>query len=145
MQQHDETSGIANRGSDPKEPQQLPLAQLVSQLSRDAGVLAKQEIALAKQEAADKLAQVKAQLVGLTVGGLLLHCGVLAFVACGILLLAAILPAWLAALIAAGSLSAAGGALVLRAKTQLAKVDFAPTQVTRSVKEDVQAMKEAAQ
>ncbi len=146
MERHEENSGVASLGQAPRPAlEHQPLADLVSDLSRDATLLAQQEIALAKQEAADKLGLVKNELVGLAVGGVLLHSGILALLAGVILALAQVLAPWLAALVAGGALLAIGAALLLKAKARLAKLELAPKQVIGSVKRDVRAVKEAAE
>lgn len=146
MERYVENSGVASLGQTPQPAlENQPLADLVSSLSRDATLLAQQEIALAKQEAADKLGLVKAELVGLAVGGVLLHSGILALLAGVILALAQVLPAWVAALAAGAALMAVGAGLLLKAKTRLGRLDLAPTRVTSSVKRDVHAIKEAAE
>jgi Putative Actinobacterial Holin-X, holin superfamily III len=146
MDRYEENSGVADLGQTPRQPlENQPLADLVSHLSRDATLLAQQEIALAKQEAADKLGLVKAELVGLAVGGVLLHSGVLALLAGLVLVLAEVLPPWVAALSAGAALFAVGAGLLLKAKTRLSRLELAPKLVVGSVKRDVQAVKEAAE
>jgi len=146
MNPTDEKSGVSELGAGSPERERLreePLANLVSKLSSDVGLLAKQEIALAKQEAAEKLTLVKAEAVGLTVGVVLMHGAVLALLATLILALAQVLPSWLAALVASIGLALAGGALLVRVKNRLAGIDFGPKVVLASVKRDVSAVKEA--
>lgn len=146
MERHEEKSGIASLGQPPRPAlENKPLADLVSDLSRDAQLLAQQEVALAKQEAADKLGLVKNELVGLAVGGVLLHSGILALLAGVILALAQVLPPWVAALVAGAALLAVGAGLLLKAKARLSQLDLAPKQVVGSVKRDVRAVKEAAE
>lgn len=125
--------------------QDRPLGELVGELSRDGSRLVQQEIALAKQELSDKLDTVTAQLTGLAVGGVLLHGGVLCAIAGLVALLAAVLPIWGAALIAAAALSSLGAVLMLRAKSQLSSLKLAPSGLVSNLKEDVRVMKEAAQ
>jgi hypothetical protein len=125
--------------------QDRPLGELIAGLSRDGTLLVQQEIALAKQEMSDKLGKVASQLVGLAIGGVLLHCGILAAIGCGVLLLAAVVPAWAATLIAAVALLASGAVLVLRAKSQLSTLQLAPKALVSSLKQDARSIKEAAQ
>jgi Putative Actinobacterial Holin-X, holin superfamily III len=144
MERHEEHSGVANLGPAPRPAlEERPLTELLTNLSRDATLLAQQEVALAKQEAADKLGMVKAELVGLVLGAVLLHSGVLALVSALILALAAVVAPWLAALVSGGALFAIGGALLLKAKSRLAGLDLSPSRATASVKHDVRAAKEA--
>jgi hypothetical protein len=145
MERHEERSGVATLGHFARpDVNDRPLTELVSQLSRDTTLLAQQEIALAKQEAADKLGLLKAEVVGVAIGAVLLHAGVMAALAGGILALALVLPPWAAALLSGLALLAAGAVLLLKAKSRLAQLELAPKAVVRNVKEDVQAVKEAA-
>lgn len=146
MERHEENSGVADLGHAPRPAlADQPLADLVSHLSRDATLLAQQEVALAKQEAADKLGLIKDELVGLAVGGVLLHAGILALLAGAILALAQVLAPWLAAVVAGGALLAVGAGLLLKAKARLSQLELAPKQAVGSVKRDVRAVKEAAE
>jgi len=146
MERHEENSGVASLGHASRPAlENQPLADLVSDLSRDASLLAQQEVALAKQEAADKLGVLKNEAVGLVLGGVLLHSGILAVLAGIILALAEVLPPYLSALIAGAALLAIGAGLLVNAKNRLAKLDLAPKQVMTSVKRDVRAVKEAAE
>jgi hypothetical protein len=146
MERHDENSGVASLGHAPRPAlENQPLADLVSDLTRDASLLAQQEVALAKQEAADKLSVIKNEAVGLALGAVLLHSGVLALLAGVILALAEVLPPYLAALIAGAALLAVGAGLLVNAKKRLGQLDLAPKQVVTSVKRDVRAVKEAAE
>lgn len=145
MDVSDEQSGVSTFGAGGREElREKPLSELLPQLTRDITLLAQQEIALAKQEAADKLDVVKAEAVGLTLGAVLLHSGLLALVAAAVMLLATFLPAWLAALISGGALAAAGAALLLRGKTRLSELELGPKLVIQNVERDVSAIKEAA-
>jgi hypothetical protein len=147
MEQLEENRRVANaslRQGEDAPSTDPPLTELLGRLSRDTSLLAQQEIALAKQEAADKLAIIKAELVGVTVGGVLVQAGVLALIAGGILALALVLPPWAAALVAGGVLLAVGAGLLLKAKERLSKLDLAPKKTVQTVKQDVYAVKEAA-
>lgn len=145
MERYEEKSGVAELGHFPRpDLGERPLTELVSRLSRDTTLLAQQEIALAKQELADKLTLVKAEAVGVAVGAVLLHAGLLAALAGAVLALALVLPAWAAALVSGVVLAGAGASLLLKAKTRLSKLELAPKATARNVKEDVHAIKEAA-
>jgi uncharacterized membrane protein len=141
----EEQSGVSSFGAAGRELlHDKPLSELLPQLTKDVTLLAQQEIALAKQEAADKLTVIKTEAVGLTVGAVLLHSGLLVLVAAVVLLLATFLPAWLAALIGGGGLALAGALLLLRGKARLSELDLGPKLVIENVEQDVSAIKEAA-
>lgn len=145
MDLSEEKSGVSSFGAASREQlHDKPLSELLPQLTKDVTLLAQQEIALAKQEAADKLTVIKTEAVGLTLGAVLLHSGLLALVAAITLLLATFLPAWIAALVCGGALAASGGALLLRGKSRLSQLSLGPTLVLENVERDVSAIKEAA-
>jgi hypothetical protein len=106
-------------------------------------LLVRQEIALAKRETSDKLNLLKAEALAVSLGGMLLHVGLLVLVASGVLALAKALPAWASALIVGGVLVIAGAVMLAQAKARLAKLDLAPQATMKSVEQDVQAVKEA--
>ena len=125
---------------------QASAGQLVRQLSEQASMLARQEVELAKAELA-----IKGKRAGIG-AGMFGGAGAFAFYALGALTAAAILAistaldGWIAALIVAFALAAAGGALALRGK---AKVQQAtpplPEKAATSTKEDLQWVKTRAQ
>jgi hypothetical protein len=121
-----------------------PLPDLVERLSHDVTLLARQEVALAKREAADKLAKVQAEALGLAIGGGMVHAGLLATVAALVLGLAEVIAPWLAGLIVGVLLLGCGGIILLRGKARLAQIDLAPKLVLDNVAQDIAAVKEAA-
>jgi len=120
-----------------------PAAEILSRLSSDLTLLVRQEIALAKRETASKLNVLKAEALVLSLGGVLLHVGLLVLVAAGVLALAEALPAWASALIVGGGLVVSGAVILAQAKARLAKLDLAPQATMKSVERDVRAVKEA--
>lgn len=145
MDLSDEKSGVSTFGAGGREElREKPLSELLPQLTRDITLLAQQEVALAKQEAADKLGVIKTEAVGLTLGAVLLHSGLLALVAAFTLLLATFLPPWVAASVCGAVLAGAGALLLLRGKARLSQLDLGPKLVLENVSQDVSAIKEAA-
>jgi hypothetical protein len=133
---------IAHNGHSPD----APVAELLKQLSDQASRLARQEVALAKVELAEKGKQAG---VG---AGMFGGAGVFAFYALGALTTAAILglatgvAGWLAAIVVAGVLAAIAGVLALQGKTRIKEAaPPVPERATESTKEDVQWMKARAQ
>jgi Putative Actinobacterial Holin-X, holin superfamily III len=124
----------------------VPMAELVKQLSEQTSRLARQEVELAKAELA-----VKGKRAGIG-AGMFGGAGVLGLYALGALTAAAILglatavSAWLAALIVAAVLAAVAGLLALRGRTKVRQATPpVPEHATESVKEDVQWAKMRAQ
>lgn len=121
-----------------------PLTEVVTQLSKDLSLLVRQEVGLAKREAAEKLRALLSGVASAAIGGLILHIGALALTAALILLLGQAVPAWLAALIV-GVVYVALGALLLRQGTsRLREVRLEPEKSAENLKRDVEAIKHAA-
>jgi membrane protein len=125
---------------------QASVAELVKQLSEQTSRLAHQEVELAKAELA-----AKGKRAGIG-AGMFGGAGILGFYAAGALIAAAILglataiAGWLAALVVAAVLAAAGGLLALQGKKKVEQATPPlPEQATESVKEDVQWVKTRAQ
>lgn len=125
--------------------EERPLRELVLQLSQDASRLVEQEIALAKQEAREKVEQLQRGVLGISAGALVLQTGFLALTAALILLLAQSLPSWVAALVIGAAFCVVGGMVFAKGKRVLQHVDLKPEKTAHSVKEDVNVIKEAAQ
>jgi predicted phage tail protein len=121
------------------------LPELTRRLADDFKLLARQEAELAKRELTEKLSQVARQAVQLALGAAALLLGLLVLLAAGVLALATIMPAWAAALLIGGSLSLLGIVLVLSGKTKLSRIDLKPQQAVESVRQDVAALKKAAE
>ena len=132
-------SGLPDEGTLRHEP----FKDLVTNLSRDVGLLMRQEVALAKEEATAKVSRVKAEAAGLAVGGALVHISVLVFAAALVLGLAELMPPWIAALLSAVVLLGIGGGLLLRGKSRLADLELAPKRTLENVQRDVAAVQEA--
>jgi hypothetical protein len=128
----------------PAQPEDQPLREIIGQLSRDGSLLVKQEIALAKLELSEKAARFRTQATVIAAGGIALYTGALALVAGLILLLALAMPAWASALLVGTAIATVGAVLLLRGKNNLEKLDLKPDQTVTNVRQDVDAIKEAA-
>lgn len=124
--------------------EERPLRELVLQLSSDVSRLVEQEVALAKQEARETLAEVQSSALALSAGVMILHVSVAALAAALTLVLSTRLTGWVAALIVGVVFAIAGGMLLSRGKRGLERVSLMPDKTVTSVKEDVKAIKEAA-
>jgi hypothetical protein len=125
---------------------ELPVAELLKELSEQTSTLVHQELELAKLELAQK---GKRAGVGT---GLFGGASVIALYAVGaltaaiVLLLATTLAGWLAALIVAAAYGLLAGGLALAGRAQVQQATPpVPQQATESVKEDVQWAKANAQ
>ena len=119
-------------------------AELVKDLSRQASLLVRQEIQLAKTEMQHKLSKVTQDLAGLVTGGIVAYLGGLALTAFLILLLIDPigLAPWLSALIVGVVLGVIGWFMLQRGLKNLKEVDPAPRRTVESIKEDIQWAKE---
>ena len=116
-----------------------PIGELLKQLSEETTRLVHQELELAKAELAQKGRQA-----GLG-AGLFGAAGVIGFLAlaalttCIILLLDAVMPAWLAALIVAAVYAAVAAVLAMRGRAKVKQATPpVPEQTVETVKEDVE-------
>lgn len=124
---------------------EVPVAQLVTQLSEQSTALARMEVELAKLELAQKAKRAGlgagmfggAGLFGLGLFGALTACFILAF--------NLILPAWAAAFVVAGLYAMVAGGLALSGKSNLRRgIPPVPKRAVESTKEDVQWMRHRA-
>jgi hypothetical protein len=116
-----------------------PIGELLKQLSEETTQLVHQELELAKAELAQKGKQagLGAGLFG--AAGAIGLLAAAALTACFILALAAVMPAWLAALIVAVGYGAVAAVLAVRGRDRVKQaVPPVPEQTIETVKEDVQ-------
>ena len=119
------------------------LADLFAELARETGTLVRQEVGLAVSELADKGSRLGKQVAALAVGAAVAYAGLLAVVAAVIFALGEIgLPWWLAALLVGVAVAAAGYLLINRARTALKQADLLPREAARSLRQDVEMVKE---
>jgi hypothetical protein len=136
------STGGATRAAPAGEPS---TGQLVSELTDQISRLVRDEARLAQAEVTQK-----AKRLGVGAGlfggaGLFAFFGLAALITTAILLLALVLPAWLAALIVTVVLFAVAGVLALVGKKDVQKGSPpVPTEAIASTKVDIQTVKESA-
>lgn len=120
------------------------IGELFGQLTRDMGLLVRQEAQLAKSEVQQKISRTSRDLVSLAGGGIVVLLGALALTAALILVLAGPvgLSPWLAALLVGAVLAAVGGLMLRRALQDLKQTDPTPRRTVESIKHDIQMAKE---
>ena len=118
------------------------LGELFGDLARDTATLVSQEVTLAKTEMTAKATRVGKDIGFLAVGGMIAYAGLLAVIAGVILLLDAIVPLWVSALIVGLVVAGVGYFLVQRGLSALKREDLTPHQTIESLKEDTQWAKE---
>jgi Putative Actinobacterial Holin-X, holin superfamily III len=115
-----------------------PLPELLKQLSQETTQLLKQEIELAKAEVGEKGRQAGKGAGLLGSAGVIGLGAVGALTACFILGLAAVVPAWLAALIVAVVYGAVAAILALQGRNKIRQATPpVPEQTVETLKEDV--------
>jgi uncharacterized membrane protein YqjE len=121
------------------------LGTLVSQLSSQIPDLIRSELKLAQAEVTEKGKRAGIGIGMFSVAGVLGLFGLAVLVTTVILVLALVMPAWLAALIVAVVLLAAGGVAALLGKKKVAEAaPPTPERAVASVKQDVATVKAAA-
>lgn len=118
------------------------LGELFSELSRELSTLVRQEARLAKTELSEKAGHLVKDVGLLGAGGAIAYAGFLTILAAMVLLLALVLPAWLAAFVVGVIVAIVGGVLIQQGRHGLQESDLAPRQTLASLKETTQWAKE---
>lgn len=114
------------------------LGDLLSDLSQETRLLARQEMALAKAEMREKTKEVGLNATEIAIGATLANAGVLALVASAILGLSLVMEAWLAALIVGLAVLIIGGLLAWSGIQALKSINPVPEQTIEQVEEDIE-------
>lgn len=126
-----------------------PIPGLVADLWRDAASLIRGEAALAKAELSEKAARASAGLVWLASGAAVLLAGFIFLLFTAMTLLALVLPEehapWLAPLVVGIATLPLGLLLLARGRRSLSPDSLTPTQSARSMRKDVDVLKEHMQ
>jgi hypothetical protein len=119
--------------------------ELVKQLSEQVSRLIRDELKLAEHEMTSKAKRIGRGAGMFGGSGLVALYGIGCLLAAAIIGLAAVLPAWAAALIVGGALLVIAGLAALMGKSQVSKAaPPVPEQTVQSVKADVEEIKERA-
>ena len=136
-----ETTGAAQ----PARAQDRPAGDLVRQLTEQVSRLIRDELHLAQVEMASKGKRAGVGTGMLGGGGVLAVYGAGCLLAAAIVALAAVVPAWLAAVIVGAALLVASAVAALAGRRQLKRATApVPEQAVGSVKADVEEVKERA-
>lgn len=117
-----------------------PLKEVLVELWQNTEKLVRQELALASAELDVKAQKLKTEVAASALGAGLIVAGALALVAAVILLLALVMPAWLAALLTSAATAGGGYALLKTKRPSIA--DVTPQRTLQSLKRDVQTFTE---
>jgi xanthine/uracil permease len=120
-----------------------PLGELLADLSRNLGLLVRQEIELAKTEIQQKTSRLAKDATAVGIGAGIAFAGGLALVAALVLLLVRFgVAPWVSALLVGGVILVIGYVLINRAIHDMSHTDLTPRQTAESMKENVQWVKE---
>ena len=113
------------------------LGELMSELSRETGTLVRKEIELATTEMTAKVREAGKHVAMASVGGALMHAGLLVVLAALVIGLAQLgVEAWLAATIVAALTLVVGYVLVNKGISALKRTELAPRQTIETLKEN---------
>jgi hypothetical protein len=115
-----------------------PVGTLFADLAHAAGRLMRQEIALAKAEAAEGIGQVGSGAALLIAGGFIAYAGFLALLAAAILGLDHVLQPWLSALVVGGVVVLVGLGLLLKGRRDVRPAHLVPERTLKTLRDDAQ-------
>lgn len=122
--------------------EERPLSELFSDLVTETTTLVRNEVALAKVEITHKATKVGRNIGSLVVGGAIAYAALLAIGTAVILLLARVMPAWIAAGIVGLIVAGVAWLMISKAITELQQMDLKPQETVESLKEDAQWIKD---
>ena len=117
------------------------LGDLFSELAGETGTLVRQEVALAQAELTHKATKAGKNIGYLVVGGAVGYAAALAIIAGVILLLAVVIPAWLAAMLVGIVIGGVAYFMITSGLEQLKKTDPLPRNTIETLKEDAKWLK----
>ncbi|BBX33304.1 integral membrane protein [Mycolicibacterium mageritense DSM 44476 = CIP 104973] len=127
--------------TEPRVGSDVPIGELVSQLSAQTSRLVRDEMRLAQKEFANSAKHAGMGAGFLSAAGLAAVFGVAAVVTAAVAALALVLPVWAAALIVAVILFAIAGIAALTSRKQLTQASPTPEMTVASVKQDLDEVK----
>jgi hypothetical protein len=124
------------------ERRERSVATLLSDLARDFSLLIRQEVALAKAEASEKVGQLGMGVGMMAAGGFVAFAGLIVLMFAGVYALALVMEPWQAALIVGGVVTLLGLVLVFVGKSKLSADKLTPQRTIQSIKDDARWAKE---
>jgi len=124
-------------------PADRPLGELLADLSKNLGLLVRQEIELAKTEIAKKTSRLTKDATAIGIGGAIAYAGALTLIAGLVLLLIKLgVAPWVSAVVVGAVILVIGYVLIQRATSDMSKTDLTSRHTAESMKENVQWVKE---
>lgn len=108
---------------------------LLRELSGETSALLRGELALARNEIEDKVTDAQRGVSSMAAGGAVLAAGLLGLMACAILALSLVWPAWLSALVVGGVVTLVGLILVMAGRSKTSASHLKPEQTIRSLRD----------
>jgi hypothetical protein len=124
------------------ERRERSVASLLSDLARDFSLLIRQEVALAKAEASEKVGQLGTAVGMIAAGGFVAFAGLIVLMFAGVYALSLVLEPWQSALIVGGVVTLLGLVLVFVGKSKLSPDKLTPQRTIQSIKDDARWAKE---
>ena len=124
------------------ERRERSVATLLSDLARDFSLLIRQEVALAKAEASEKVGQLGMGIGMMAAGGFVAFAGLIVLMFAGVYALSLVMEPWQAALIVGGVVTLLGLILVFVGKSKLSADKLTPQRTIQSIKDDARWAKE---
>lgn len=123
-------------------PQDRSVGDLLRSIADDVVRLVRDEIALARSEAGDKLRQVMMALASILGGSLIAFAALLVLLFAMVFGLANHMPLWLAALIVGGVVAVVGLVMVRQGASALSASSLAPERSARNLRKDIDMARE---
>ncbi|HEY7597138.1 MAG TPA: phage holin family protein [Actinophytocola sp.] len=120
-------------------------AELVRDLTEQFSHLARTEVRLAVREVQEKAKHAGIGAASIGAAGVLAGYGAAVVLAGIVLLLAQVMPAWVAAMIVGGAVLLCAAVAALVGRSQFRKGSPMPSEAVEHAKEDIQVVKEAVQ
>jgi hypothetical protein len=124
------------------ERRERSVASLLSDLARDFSLLIRQEVALAKAEASEKVGQLGMGVGLIAAGGFVAFAGLIVLMFAGVYALSLVMEPWQAALVVGGVVTLLGLILVFVGKSKLSADKLTPQRTIQSIKDDARWAKE---
>lgn len=131
-----------NYADHPPPSNEPSLGRLFSDLSNDFTNLVREELRLARVETMEKVSTATRSIVSMAAGGFIAYAGLLALLFMVILLLAEIMPMWLASAIVGIVAIVIGAIMIMGGRSALSNMTIVPEKTVETIKDDAEWVKE---
>jgi len=123
-------------------PDNRSIGDLIRDLSTHASALIRQEVDLAQAEMRQSVVRLTRDMAMLLIGGFIAFLGFLGLLAAGVIALAQVLPAWLAAVIGGGGLALIGIIVIIIGSISLRRTNLVPSRTIGSLQKSATSLRE---